>query len=149
MTKHLTLRNIIRAASAFLAFVGFIFMFFNQVEVTAQGKINFVDSFFGNHGSPLAFVGYILLIAASLTTVGMIFLTVVEEKKRYVYLILAAVLVVASIFVFIEGAIITSNINLDGITARLLFAPAFAGILAIISALGLCFAEFITDKQLG
>lgn len=149
MSKYLTLRNIIRASSAFLLLVGFVLMFFNQVDVTYSGKMSFTDAFFGRYGSPITFVGYILLIVSSLTIGGMILLGVLEEKKRIVYFVVAVVLVAASIFIFIEGAVITSNINVNGTVARILLPPALAGVFAILAALGLCFAEFITDKQLG
>lgn len=149
MTRHFTLKNIIKAVAASFAFIAFILMFFNQVDVIGSGKMNFVDSFFGRYGSPLSFVGYILIILSSLTIGGMIMLNVLEEKKRVVYFIVAGVLVVSSILIFIEGAIITNNINTSGVKAQLLFPPVFAGILAFLAAIGICFSEFINDKQLG
>ena len=149
MYKYLTLKNVIRASCAILLFVGFFFMFFNQVDVTYSGKMSFSEAFFGKYGSPLTFVGYLILLLSSFTTGGMILLNVQEEKKKVIYFIVVGILLVAAIFLFIEGAVITNNIGQNGINARLLLPPVLAGVFAVISSLALCFAEFVSDKQLG
>ena len=70
-----------------------------------------------------------------------------EERKRFVYYIIAAVLIIAALLIFAEGAIITISINQEGTKAHLLAPPIIAGVIAVISSLGLSFAELSTKHQ--
>ena len=146
MGKYTTLKNILRLTVSILLLVCFGMMFFNQVRVTGVGKLNFINSYFGEHGTFIPFIGYVLMLICAGLCFGLINVNVLEEQKRVVYYVISAVLVVASLLVFIEGAIITARYNQDGVSARLLAPPIIAGILSFISALLLSFVE-ISGKE--
>ena len=122
-------------------------MFLNQVKVSNNGELNFIQSYFEAHGSFIPMIGYVLMFAAGI--VGLIFLkaTILEEQKKFIYYGAAIALVIASLLVLMEGAFITMSINQEGVSAQLLFAPIFASVVSIISALMLCLFEIMTNRS--
>lgn len=146
MARYTVLKNLLRLIASIMLFVAFGMMFFNQVSVAGVGKLNFIDSYFGSHGSFISFIGYVLLLVCGGISLGFINSNLLEEQKRYIYYIVSAVIVAAAVLIFIEGAIITNNYNQDGVSARLLAPPIIAGVSAIVAALLLSFVE-ISKKE--
>ena len=147
MNKLKSVKNIIRLSAVALLVVAFGCMFFNQVIVTNQGKLNFIESYFSNHGSFIPLIGYVLLFLTAFGITITVFFNQYEEK-RIVFILCAIIILISSIIIFMEGALITIRINTEGVSARLLTAPIVAGSLSILASLGICFAEFIPDIKL-
>ena len=148
MKKLLTLPNILKAGGALLGLVAFFLMFANQLYAEVLGKKGFVefsDALFDkNIGSVISFIGYLLILLASLGLCLVIFL---KDKKmaKLVTLALAGVLLLGAIFVFIEAAVVNGRADVDG-WYHLAAGPIFAAIFAILAALLGCVSEFLPKK---
>ena len=145
MKKLLTLPNILKAAGALLGLVAFFLMFANQLYAELLGNKGFVefkDALFDkNYGAGISFVGYLLILLASLGLCGTIFL----KDMKFVVLALAGVLLLGAIFVFIEAAVVNGRADVDGLY-HLAAGPVIAGIFAILAALFGCASEFLPKK---
>lgn len=147
MAKYKVLRNLIRLIASIMSLIGFGMMFLYQVRITGRGELNFIDTFFGSDGTFIPLIGYVLMLACSIVCFVFINSPMLEEHKRFIYYIISSVLVIAALLVFTEGAVITSLINEEDVSARLLAPPIIAGVLAIVSALGLSFVEISTKHK--
>ena len=147
MAKFKVLRNLIRLIASIMSLVGFGMMFLYQVRITNRGELSFIDTFFGSDGTFIPLIGYGLMLASAVVCFIFIDSPMLEEQKRFIYYAISAVLVIAALLVFTEGALITAMINEEGVSARLLSPPIIAGTLAIVSALGLSFAEISTKHK--
>ena len=145
MKKLLTLPNILKAAGALLGLVAFFLMFANQLYAELLGNKGFVefkDALFDkNYGAGISFVGYLLILLASLGLCATIFL----KDMKFVVLALAGVLLLGAIFVFIEAAVVNGRADVDGLY-HLAAGPVIAGIFAILAALLGCASEFLPKK---
>ena len=148
MKQFLTLRNVIKFSGVLLAFVGFFFMFGNQL-VWSNTEVKFNEALFGDNGAILSFVGYILIILGSLIPVVAVFAKGGEKLKKYMTLAAAVILIVGAIFVFVEAAIYNANASKYIATHYSLTAfPILAGIFAIVGGLAIAASEFVADKPL-
>ena len=145
MKKLLTLPNILKAAGAILGIVAFFLMFAKQVYVEALGNKSYMEFqkalFDKDIGSAISFVGYLLILLASLALCG----TILLKDKKFIVLALAGVLLLGAIFVFIEASVINGRLDVDG-WYHLGAAPVLAGIFAILAALLGCASEFLPKK---
>lgn len=149
MKQFLTLRNVIKFSGVLLAFVGFFFMFGNQL-VWGNTEVKFNEALLGDNGAILSFVGYILIMLGSLIPVVAVFAKGGDKLKKYMTLAAAVILLVGAIFVFVEAAIYNSNIaigNYKGAYSLTAF-PILAGIFAIVGGLAIAASEFVVDKPL-
>ena len=140
------LPNILKAAGAVLGLVAFFMIFTNQVYAEILGKkgyVGFQDALFDkNYGATISFVGYLLILLASLGLCAMILM---KDKKlaKFITLGLAFLLLLGAIFVFIEASVINGK---DSNLYHLAAGPVFAGIFGILAALLGCASEFLPKK---
>ena len=140
----LTVSNILRFIAAALGIGAFFFMFGNQVKVTANlwivslnGELSFSDTFFSNGGSPLGFIGYLLLLFGGLTTLLLVFVQFKKNARVLANLLAAVILLSGAVLVFLTAVPIKS--------ASLLAMPIIAGILGAVST-GLVVCAFLLEK---
>lgn len=148
MKKFLTLVNVLKCAAVLLGLIAFFLMFAKQLYVgdsDYKAFVAFDDALFGEGGSVISFIGYLLIILAAIAVCVLLFVKLDKKIKLYVALGLAFVFVLAAIFVFIEASVVNNNALF---AYHLTAAPVFAGILAILSAILLVASEFVKDKQL-
>ena len=149
MKKYFTLSNCLKACAALLGLVAFFLMFANQLyaEVLgSRGYVEFSDAMFGDYGSVITFVGYLLFFLSAAGACALTFLGMDAKTKKYASLGLAFLFVLAAIFVFIEAGVV--NGRLDASMYHLSAAPVIAGILGILAGLAVALSEFVPDKAL-
>ena len=148
MKQFLTLRNVIKFSGVLLAFVGFFFMFGNQL-VWGNTYVKFNEALLGDNGAILSFVGYILIILGSLIPVVAVFAKGGDKLKKYMTLAASVILLVGAIFVFVEAAIYNANASKYLAHHYSLTAfPILAGVFAIVGGLAIAASEFVVDKPL-
>ncbi len=149
MKKYLTLANLMKAAAFVFGFVAFFMMFANQIYVKAFDLVSYTktDAMFDKYyGAWISFVGYLLILLASLGACALVFLGLDAKMNKMLALILGGVLILGAIFVFIEAGVV--NGVRDTSAYRLAAGPIVAGIFAIIAGLLVCASEFVPNKQL-
>ena len=149
MKKYLTLANVMKAAAFLFGFIAFFMMFANQIYLELLGSRGYVktDAMFDkDYGAWITFVGYLLILIASLGACALVFLGLDAKMNKMLALILSGVLILGAIFVFIEAGVV--NGRLDTSAYHLAGGPIVAGIFAIIAGLALCASEFVPDKNL-
>lgn len=149
MKKLLTLKNVLKCAAVLFGLIAFFLMFAKQLYVELlgnKGYVAFDDAMFGNDGSVITFIGYLLVILASLGVCALVFLSLDEKIKKLAIFGAAFLLLLGAIFIFIEASVVNGNIG--GSAYHLTAGPVFAGILAILAAVLVCASEFAPDKNL-
>ena len=149
MKKLLTLSNVLKATAAIFGLVAFCLMFADQLYFnvfTEKAFIGFEDALFGENGAALSFVGYLLVLLATLATCVLTFASLKDKMKKIVNLAVAGVMIIGAIFIFVEAAVV--NGKTDTTIMNLAAAPIIAGIFSIISALGIAVSEFVPNKSL-
>ncbi|MBR4126336.1 MAG: hypothetical protein IKR09_02000 [Alphaproteobacteria bacterium] len=149
MKKLLTLSNVLKATAAIFGLVAFCLMFADQLYFnvfTEKAFIGFEDALFGENGAALSFVGYLLVLLATLATCVLTFAPLKDKMKKIVNLAVAGVMIIGAIFIFVEAAVV--NGKTDTTIMNLAAAPIIAGIFSIISALGIAVSEFVPNKSL-
>ena len=144
MKKLLTLPNILKLAGALLGIIAFALMFANQLYAEVLGHKGFVafdDAMFGEYGSAITFIGYLLILIAALGLVALVLIKLDAKHGKLVGLCLAGLLILGAIFVFIEAAVVNGRV--DASMYHLAAAPVFAGIFAILAGLAACASEFL------
>ena len=147
MKKFLTLSNILKACAFVLGFVAFFIMFADQayIEVLGnKGYVHFDEAFFDNGGNAIGFVGYLLVLLASLAVCGFIFLKLDDKVKKIINFALAFVLLLGAIFIFVEAAALNGTNNTEAF--HLAAGPVFAGIFGILAAAAVVVSEFVGKK---
>ena len=151
--------NIFRFLAAVLAIVAFCLMFGNQLKVTSKvvllgegtTEISFSDTFFGNSGNPLGFIGYILVLVGGLATCLLAFAKFSKSSKLIVNLLVAAILVAGTVLVFLTavpfqgGSATVFGFEVGKVTVGLAIFPIIAGVLGAV-ATGCELAGFLIDK---
>ena len=82
MKKLLTLPNLLKLAGALFGIIAFALMFANQLYAEILGKRGYVafnDAMFGEYGSAITFIGYLLILIAALGLVALVLLKL--DKK--------------------------------------------------------------------
>ena len=146
MKKYLTLANLMKAAAFVFGFVAFFMMFANQIYLELLGSRGYVktDAMFDkDYGAWITFVGYLLILLASLGACALVFLGLDAKMNKMLALILGGVLILGAVFVFIEAAVVNGDSNVYHLAA----GPIIAGIFAIIAGLLVCASEFVPDKK--
>ncbi|MBO4573033.1 MAG: hypothetical protein J5762_04635 [Clostridia bacterium] len=149
MKKYLTLANVCKAVALVFGLVAFFMMFADQLYVTAFSATAYVaskDALFGNGGAVISFIGYLLVLIASLGVCALPFLPLDEKIKKLCAFALAAVMILAAVFIFIEASVVNGNSNLSAY--HLAAGPVIAGIFSIIAALATAASELVHDKAL-
>ena len=147
MKKYLTLANVMKAAAFLFGFIAFFMMFANQIYLELLGSRGYVktDAMFDkDYGAWISFVGYLLILLASLAVCASVFLNMDPKTKKYINLGLAFAFILGAIFVFIEAAVVNGDSSLYHLAA----GPIVAGIFAIIAGLAVCASEFVPNKSL-
>ena len=143
MKKFLTLSTILKFCAAVLGLVAFCLMFSKQLYLEILGKKGFVDFgdalFDKDYGAAISFIGYLLILLASLGFCATIFLK--NKKMKLIAGCLALALILGAVFVFIESAVV--NNKAGGSAYHLAAGPVLAGIFAILAALAGCASEFL------
>lgn len=146
MKKYLTLANLMKAAACVFGLIAFFMMFANQLYVELLGNRGYVktDAMFDkDYGAWITFVGYLLILLASLAACALVFLGLDAKMNKMLALVLGGVLILGAVFVFIEAAVV----NGDSSVYHLAGGPIVAGIFAIIAGLLVCASEFVPDKK--
>ncbi len=149
MKKLFTLSNVIKLGALVFGLVAFFLMFANQLYAELlgnRGYVAFDDAMFGDYGSVITFIGYLLILLSVLAVCALIFVNIDSKLKRYINLGLSVLLILGAVFVFIEAAVVNGRIDAD--MYHLAAAPIIAGIFAIIAALGTAVSEFVPHKEL-
>ena len=149
MKKLFTLSNVLRAIAVIFGLVAFCLMFADQLYFnvfTEKAFIGFEDALFGENGAALSFVGYLLVLLATLATCVLTFAPLKDKMKKIVNLAVAGVMIIGAIFIFVEAAVVNGKANTT--IMNLAAAPIIAGIFSIISALGIAASEFVPNKSL-
>ena len=145
MKKLLTLPNLLKLGAALFGIIAFALMFANQLwwEEPLLGKhqIAFDDAMFGEYGSAITFIGYLLVLIAALGLVALVLLKLDAKHGKLIGLCLAGLLILGAIFIFIEAAVVNGRV--DGSVYHLAAAPVFAGIFALLAGLAACASEFL------
>ncbi|MBQ9448265.1 MAG: hypothetical protein IJU60_00130 [Acholeplasmatales bacterium] len=149
MKKILSVPFISRALAAVLGIVAFFFMFGNQVKGATSGRLyTFQQTFFEEtaylKGSPLGFVGYLLILIGALCVCALAF---VKVKKPFNYVcncVAVVLLVLGAIFTFL----IPSSVNtIAYITYNATTFPVLAGVFGLLATVlalvGFVFDEFV------
>ena len=147
MKKYLTLANVMKAAAFLFGFIAFFMMFANQIYLELLGNRGYVKTeamFDKDYGAWITFVGYLLILLASLCACALIFLGLDAKMNKMLALILSGVLILGAVFVFIEAAVVNGDSNVYHLAG----GPIVAGIFAIIAGLALCASEFVPNKNL-
>ena len=151
MKKLLTLGNIIKAGAVLFGLIAFFMMFTNQAYVELLGNksyVEFADAFFKDGGSPIGFVGYLLVLLAALAVCAFVvlplFVKIEGKLVKIINLALAFVLLLGAIFILVEAAAI--NGVKDTEAYHLAAGPIVGGIFGIVSALAVAASEFIPQK---
>lgn len=152
MKQILTLRNLIKLGALLFAIAAFCMMFGNQLTAylgnTKIGEIKFDDALFGDHGSVLSFVGYLLMLIAGIVAGLLVFLKAPDNIKKYIALGVAVVLIIGAIFVFVEGAVVqNANKGYLNYKYQLTVFPILGGIFGIVAGLAVAASEFVPDKE--
>ena len=142
MKKYLTLANLMKAAAALFGLIAFFMMFTNQVHLGSI-YISFSDAMFGNGGSVITFIGYLMILLASFGACALVFLGLDAKMNKILALVFAFVLILGAVVVFIEAAVINGEYNVYELAG----GPVVAGIFAIIAGLLVCASEFVPDKK--
>ena len=134
-----TVQNILRFVAAALGIGAFFFMFGNQVKVTGNlwivsvsGELSFSDTFFSNGGSPLGFVGYLLLLIGGAAACILALAKFDKGVRTVVNLLVGVILLTGSVLVFLTA------VPING--ASLLACPIIAGMLGAFATLCVCCA---------
>ena len=144
MKKLLTLPNILKLAGALFGLIAFCLMFTNQIYSELLGKkvfVEFNDALFGEYGSPISFIGYLLILIASLGLVALVLLKLDKKNGKLIAFCIAGILLLGAIFVFIEAAVINGKVN--GNAYHLAAGPVFAGVFALLAACGTAASEVL------
>ena len=143
MKKLLTLPNILKLAGALLGIIAFALMFADQLYLQAGGSvkifIDFKDAMFEDGGSAITFIGYLLILVASLGLIALVLLKLDKKHGKLIALAIGGILILAAIFVFIEASVYNGDYGMTKLTA----APVFAGILAILAGCASIASEFL------
>lgn len=142
MKKLLTLPNILKLAGALLGIIAFALMFADQLFLqlgNTKVMVPFDDAMFGDGGSAITFIGYLLILLAALGLVALVLLKLDKKHGKLIALCLAGILILGAIFVLIEAAVVNGK---NG-SLKLAAAPVFAGIFAILAGLAACASEFL------
>ena len=141
MKKLLTLPNILKLAAAFLGIVAFTLMFSDQLFWgSGKGRVflTFDDAMFGDGGAAITFIGYLLVLIASLGLIALVLLKLDKKHGKLVALCLGGILILSAIFIFIEANVY------NGIgTWELAAGPILAGVFALLAGLAACASEFL------
>lgn len=150
--------NIFRFLAAVLAIAAFCMMFGNQVKMETKTIIgngspeySFSDTFFSDWGSPLGFIGYILILVGGLAACLLVLAKFSKTSKLVVNLLVVAILLAGTILVFLTAAPLKGgNITVFGVQVAnakfvLTAFPIIAGILGAVST-GCVLAGFLMDK---
>ncbi|MBP5356557.1 MAG: hypothetical protein J6Y68_00225 [Clostridia bacterium] len=146
MKKFLTISNLFKICAAIFGLVAFFLMFADQIYVEilgARGYSSFSDTFFGENGAIITFIGYLLIGISSIAICLLLFMSIDKKIKKFVSFGLALVLILGAVFVFIVSAVINGNTNVTHPAA----APIIAGIFAIVAAIALAISEFAPNKS--
>ena len=133
-----TVQNILRFVAAALGIGAFFFMFGNQVKVSAtfiltiSGEASFSDTFFSNWGSPLGFIGYLLLLIGGAAACILALAKFDKGVRTVVNLLVGVILLTGSVLVFLTA------VPING--ASLLACPIIAGMLGAFATLCVCCA---------
>ena len=151
--------NIFRFLAAILAIVAFCLMFGNQLKVTSKvvllgegtSYVSFSDTFFGDGGNPLGFIGYILVLVGGLAACLLAFAKFSKSSKLIVNLLVAALLLAGTVLVFLTavpfqgGSAKVFGYEVGKVTISLAVFPIIAGILGAVST-GSVLAGYLMDK---
>lgn len=149
MKKLVTLSNLIKIGAAVFGLVAFFLMFANQLyaEILGnRGYVEFGDALFGDNGSVITFIGYLLIAISSIGIIALFFIDIDEKIKKFVSFGIAVLLILGAVFVFIVSSVVNGNVGADLYHAAA--APIIAGIFAIIAALAVVASEFAPNKSL-
>lgn len=149
MKKLLTLSNLIKICAAVFGLVAFFLMFANQLYAEILGNrayVEFGDALFGDYGSVISFIGYLIIGISSICIIALLFIDFDEKIKKFAGFGLAVLLILGAVFVFIVASVVNGNIGFD--TYHAAAAPIIAGIFAIIAALAVIASEFAPNKSL-
>ena len=157
----LSTANIFRFLAAICAVAGFCMMFGNQLKITskailigeATSQVSFSDTFFGNGGNPLGFIGYMLILVGGLAACLLVFAKFSKGTKLIVNLLVAALLLAGTVLVFLtavpfqgqSGTATVWGYEVGKITIGLTAFPIIAGVLGAVST-GCVLAGFLMDK---
>lgn len=147
MKKYLTLANLMKAAAAVFGLIAFFMMFANQIYYEPLGRVYLkTDAMFDeDFGAWISFVGYLLILLASLGACALVFLGLDAKMNKMLALILGGVLILGAIFVFIEAGVYNGRADVSWF--HLAGGPIVAGIFAILAGLLVCASEFVPDKK--
>lgn len=150
--------NIFRFLAAILAIVAFCLMFGNQVKLDAKSIIgngasefSFSDTFFSDWGSPLGFIGYLLILLGGLASCLLAFAKFGKGSKLIINLLVVAILLAGTVLIFLTAVPLKGgNITVFGMQVAnakfvLTAFPIIAGILGAVST-GTVLAGFLMDK---
>ena len=149
MKKFLTLPNVLKCGAAVFGLAAFFLMFGNQLYAEVLGKKGYVafdSALFGDNGSVITFIGYLLILLSVCAVCVLVFVKLDAKIKKFVNLGLAGILVLGAVFVFIEAAVV--NGRLGASLYHLAACPILAGIFAIVAALATAASEFVPQKKL-
>lgn len=144
LAKIKTLPMIIRLAAAVLALVAFFLMFGDQLA-QGDGTVAFNSALFGGEvklfgvvigtykGATVGFVGYMLILIAGIASPVVALVLKDKKVETIVTIACAAVLIVASVLVFVIAAAFNGANDTDAF--KLAACPIIAGILAIVAGL--------------
>ena len=158
MKKYLTLANALKCGAFVFGLVAFFAMFGEQLftdGALSGGRyvVGFQDALFGSDNikpAVLSTIGYFLMLVFALASVGLIFVPVDAKIKKFIFLGLGVLFIMAAIFVLVEGAVF-SNANGTALTQtgyHLMFSPVISGILGILAGLLVAGSEFVPEMQL-
>ena len=164
MKKYLTLSNILACVAFVLAVVAFAMMFTDQLFVEVKSilgngtaTVTFSDAFFSDGGSPIGFIGYLLVLVGGIVAVLLSCPAFLKKKNQRALAIACASLlvIVGGVLILLEASLVNSNTGaknwnigtlVSGSSYQLTVTAVLGGVFGIVSGLLSCAGGFLAKK---